>query len=137
MKTSKEENRGGVQREDPKMERFRDLQMELRLVDIPTINGKFTWNNRRGGNKQIASRLDRFVAFKQLIGKDIFYEASMLPSIGLDHWPITLEIAMNTQNKKRPFWFEPFWLRDLEFIAKVKTKLDWKEETKCIHSKLD
>ena len=42
MTTSKEEKKGGVQREDLEMEGFRDLQMELRLVDIPTINGKFT-----------------------------------------------------------------------------------------------
>jgi len=46
MKTSKEEKKGGIQREDPEMERFRDWDMELRVVDIPTINGKFTSNNR-------------------------------------------------------------------------------------------
>ena len=96
-------------------------------MDIPTINGKFTWNNRRGGNKQIASRLDRFLVSEHIIGMDIFYEASILPSIGSDHWPIKLEIAMNTQNKKRPFRFESFWLRDLEFISKVKT---WWQESK-------
>lgn len=44
MTTTKEERKERVQREDPEMEGFRDVQMELRLVDIPTINGKFTWN---------------------------------------------------------------------------------------------
>jgi len=42
MTTSKEEKKEGIQREDPEMERFKDLKMELRLVDSPTINGKFT-----------------------------------------------------------------------------------------------
>ena len=127
MITSKGEKKGGISREDPKMERFRDVQIDLRLVDIPTINGKFTWNNRRGWNKQIASRLDRFLVSKHIIGMEIFYEASILPSIGSDHWPIKLEIAMNNQNKKRPFRFKSFWLRDLEFLNKVK---NWWQERK-------
>lgn len=126
MTTSKEEKKGGIQREAPEMERFIDLQMELRLVDIPTINGKFTWNNRRGGNKQIASRLERFLASEQLIRNDIFYEASILPSIGSDHWPIKLEIAVNPQNKKRPFRFEAFRLTDPNFTDKMKT---WWQES--------
>eukprot|EP00253_Pinus_taeda_P003198 PITA_03198 len=66
--TSREEKKGRIKREDLEMERFRDVQMELRVVDIPTINGKFTWNNRRGGAKQIASRLDKFLFFEHIIG---------------------------------------------------------------------
>lgn len=95
MKTSKDEKKGGLQREEPEMERFRDLQVNLKMVDIPTINGKYTWNNRRGGSRQIASRLDRFLATEHFIGKDIFYEASILPCLGSDPWPIKLDISMN------------------------------------------
>ena len=102
------------------MERFREVQTELRVVDIPTINRKFTWNNRRGGSKQIASRLDRFLISEHIIGLDIFYEASILPSIGSNHWPIKLEIALNDQNKKRPFRFESFWLRSPDFLDRVR-----------------
>lgn len=47
--TSREEKKGGISREDLEMEIFKDVQTELRLVDIPTINGLFTWNYRRGG----------------------------------------------------------------------------------------
>jgi len=75
MTTSKDEKKRALQREEPEMERFRDLQVELKMVDIPTINGKYTWNNRRGGSRQIASRLDIFLATEHFIGKDIFYEA--------------------------------------------------------------
>ena len=53
------------------MEKFRDIQEEPHLVDIPTINGKYMWNNTRGGNKKITSRLDIFLATKNLISKDI------------------------------------------------------------------
>ena len=102
------------------MERFREVQTELRVVNIPTINGKFTWNNRRGGSKQISSRLDRFLISEHIIELDIFYESSILPSAGSDHWPIKLEIALNIQSKKRPFRFESFWLRAPDFVDKVR-----------------
>eukprot|EP00253_Pinus_taeda_P015313 PITA_15313 len=125
--SSRDEKKGGISREDPEMERFKDVLTDLRLVDIPTINGKLTWNNRRGGNKQIVSRLDRFLVSEHIIGMDIFYEASILPSIGSDHWPIKLEITMNNQNKKRPFRFESLWLRDPTFLDKVR---NWWQESK-------
>eukprot|EP00253_Pinus_taeda_P035504 PITA_35504 len=120
--TSREEKKGGISREDPKMECFRDVQTELRVVDIPTINEKFTWNNRRGETKQISSRLDIFLISEHIIGLDIFCEASILPSIGFDHWPIELEIALNNPNKKRPFRFESFWLRASDFLDKTEVE---------------
>jgi len=46
MTTSKDKKKGGLQREEPEMERFKELQAELKMVDIPTINGKYTWDNR-------------------------------------------------------------------------------------------
>jgi len=90
------------------MERFRDIQSELKMIDIHTINGKYTWNNYRGGSKKIASKLDRFLATEHFIGKGIFYEATILPYQGFNHWPIKLEITMNQKNQNRPFRFEAF-----------------------------
>lgn len=119
MITSKEEKKGGLQREDVDMERFRETQSALKMIDINTNNGKYTLNNRRGGSRQIVSRLDRFLAIEHFLRKDIFYEAIILPCQGSDHWPIKLEIAMNNQNQNIPFRFEAFWLRDLTFIEKM------------------
>jgi len=85
MTIYKDKKKEGIRKEDTEMERFKDVQIDLSLVDIPTINENFTWNNRRGGNKQIASRLDRFLVSEHIIGMDIFYEASILPSIGSNH----------------------------------------------------
>ena len=56
------------------MELFRDLLTDLRLVDIPIVNGKFTWNNRHGERHQIASSLDRFLASEALVSLDVYYE---------------------------------------------------------------
>jgi len=33
----------------------------MRLVDTEASNGIFTWNNKRGGESQVASKLDRFI----------------------------------------------------------------------------
>lgn len=61
MITSKEENKGGLQREDADMEICRETQASLKMIDINIINGKYTWNNIRGDSGQIDSRLDRFL----------------------------------------------------------------------------
>lgn len=96
--TSIEKKKWGLQIEEPEMERFKDLQAKLKLVDIPTINGKYSCNNWRGGSRQIACMLDRFSAIEHFIGKYIFYEATILPCLVSDHWPIKLEIVMSHQN---------------------------------------
>jgi len=67
------------------MEGFRDLISDLKLVDIPTNNGMFTWNNQWGGQHQGASCLDIFLVTEGLINRDIFFEASIIPGLGSDH----------------------------------------------------
>lgn len=101
------------------MDKFNEMIEDLRLVDIQTINGVYTWNNRRGGKNQIASRLDRFLVSEALLNKDVFFEAKIIPSLGSDHWPIRLEVDIKRNCGKRPFRFETFWLRDLGFIKKM------------------
>eukprot|EP00253_Pinus_taeda_P003073 PITA_03073 len=116
---SLEEKKGGIRKMDHFMEKFNDLIDDLRLVDIQTINGICTWNNRRGGKNQIASRLDRFLVSEGIMNKDIFIEAKIMPSLGSDHWPIRLEVDIKVNQGKRPFRFEYFWLRAPAFIKKV------------------
>ena len=112
MITTLEEKRGGLRRIDSDMEAFKDMISEQRMVDIQTINGTHTWNNHRGGTNQVASRLDRFLISEQIMMKDVYIEAMILPIVGSDHWPIKLEIDLKQSPKRRPFRFESFWLRD-------------------------
>jgi len=88
--TSLEEKKGGFRREEPEMEKLKDIQEELHLVDIPKINARYTWKNRRRGNRKITSRLDRFLETENIISKYVYYEASILPFLGSDHWLIRL-----------------------------------------------
>eukprot|EP00253_Pinus_taeda_P018718 PITA_18718 len=124
---SLEEKKGGIRKMDHFMDKFNELIEVLRLVDIETINGICTWNNRRGGKNQIASRLDLFLVFEGIMNKDIFIEAKIMPSLGSDHWPIRLEVDIKVNQGKRPFRFETFWLRDPEFIKKAEEW--WRQST--------
>lgn len=104
---------------DKAMEQFGDLIREQRLIDIQTINGNHTWNNRRGGANQIASRLDRFLISEQIMMKDVFIEATILPVTGSDHWPIKMEIDLKQRPPNKPFRFEAFWLRNEGLVEKL------------------
>ena len=61
MIRSLEEKKGGVRTISAATNLFNEFIEELNLVDIGTTNGMFTWQNKRTGDRQIASRLDRFL----------------------------------------------------------------------------
>jgi len=119
MITSLNEKRGGLIRIDADMEAFGDMIAEQRLLDIQTTNGIYTWNNRRGGRHQIASKLDKLLLLEHNINWDIFIEAMILPGMGSDHWPIKIELHIKANPKEKPFRFKAFWLRDQNFMMKV------------------
>jgi len=116
---SLEEKKGGIRKPDQYMEMFNDMICNLRLVDTPTINRVYTWNNRRRGKNQISSRLDRFLVSETIMNRDVFIETRIMPSLGSDHWPIRLEVDIKSNLGKKPFRFEAFWRRDLGFIKKM------------------
>eukprot|EP00253_Pinus_taeda_P032477 PITA_32477 len=90
------------------------------LVDTETNNGLFTWNNKREGESQVASKLDRFMILEDLMltNKEIIEE--VLPFGGSDHWPIQLEIKGMGILRNRPFKFENIWLSHLDFFNNIK-----------------
>lgn len=59
----------------------------MKLVDIETNNGLCTWNNKRGGDSQVSSKLDRFIIFEDLMLLDKEIIVGILPFGGSDHWP--------------------------------------------------
>eukprot|EP00253_Pinus_taeda_P030879 PITA_30879 len=91
----------------------------LKLVDVETNNGLFTWNNKRGGESQVASKLDRFIISEDLMLLEKEIVASVLPIGGSDHWPIQLEIQGIGTPRNRPFRFENIWLSHPDFINNI------------------
>lgn len=81
-----------IQRLDVDSILFQETITTSNLIDIKTVNGTFTWNNRGGGVQQVASKLDRFIISEDIVRWDIFLEASILPSHGSNHCPICLLI---------------------------------------------
>lgn len=64
----------------------------MKLVGIETNNGLFKWNNKRGGESHVASKLDRFIISEDLMLIDKEIIANVLPFGGSDHWPIKTDI---------------------------------------------
>lgn len=114
-----DEKKGGIRRTNQFMDMFNDMIADQRLVDMLTINGIYTWNNRRGGKNQIASRLDRFLVYESIMNRDVFLEAKIMLALGSDHWPIRLVIDIKKNSGKKSFRFESFWLRNPHFLEKV------------------
>ncbi|XP_059071428.1 uncharacterized protein LOC131866336 [Cryptomeria japonica] len=79
------------------------------LVDCKTLNGLFTWTNRRKDLSQIAERLDHFLVSAAWISSDMDVVASVLPYAGSDHFPIVLSILDDRAPGRSSFKFEPMW----------------------------
>ena len=100
---------------------FKDFIESSHLVDLDTLGGIFTWNNNRGKEKQIASRLYLFLISKNIIrtGGDLI--ASILPIDGLDHSPFYLTWKWIGVHVHWPFKFEKFWDSQPNFQEMVQT----------------
>jgi len=86
MIRSLSEEKGGTRQLGRDFEAFQDFLMNMGLVDTESINGTFTWNNKRGGLSQVVSNLDRFIVSKDLILIGSVITTSIVPFGGSDHW---------------------------------------------------
>eukprot|EP00253_Pinus_taeda_P024786 PITA_24786 len=106
----------------------------MKLVDADLSNDFFTWNNKRGGEAQVASKLDRFMISEELLLTDKEITATVLPFGGSDHWPIQLEIKGLISPRNRPFRFENMWFSHLDFISNIDEW--WSEDLQFQGSKM-
>ena len=98
----------------------------MKLVDMETSNGIFTWNNKIGGPTQVALKLDRFIVSKELLLRGSNITTLILPFGGLYHWPIQLEVSLFGKPRNTPFRFENAWLTHSDFLTSIEKW--WKEE---------
>eukprot|EP00253_Pinus_taeda_P009861 PITA_09861 len=92
MIKSLSEKKGGTRALSKDSLAFQTFTDKMKLVDTDMINGLFTWNNKRGGEAQVASRLDRFIISEDLILTDKEITARVLTFGGSDHLLVHLEI---------------------------------------------
>ena len=86
--TSLEEKKGGRRCLEEECNIFCETIEGPSLVDITPGVGWFTWNNKRTGDRHIASRLDRFLISESIINLGSEIHSSTLSGRGPDHWPI-------------------------------------------------
>ena len=98
---------------------FQTFTSNMKLVDSETNNGLFTWNNKRGDEALVSSKLDRFMISEELMLIDKEITARILPFGGLDQWLIQLEVKGIDSPRNRPFKFENIWLSHLDFINNI------------------
>ena len=67
---------------------FRDTIEDLRLLYIVLRHWSFTCNNKRKGDRNVESRLDRFLVSETIMESGSEIHSSALPTEGLDHWPV-------------------------------------------------
>eukprot|EP00253_Pinus_taeda_P001927 PITA_01927 len=134
MITTLLEKKGGLRKLNKDMEAFTSFIDDVKLVDILPKSGNFTWNNRRGGEILIASRLDRFLISENIIMDGITVESDILPTTGSDHWPISLTVVVQSTPRNKPFRFEKFWLDHPNFLELVEKW--WSEPLEAKGSKM-
>ena len=72
-------------------------------MDLETGDGWFTWNNRRGGEYLVASKLDRFLVTESIIRGAREIRANVIPVVGSDHWPVCLSLEGVADRLPKPF----------------------------------
>ena len=121
MITNLAEKKRGLRRLDRDAEAFSTFIAASKLIDVPTVNGLHTWNNKQGGNRQVTSRLDRFLISESMMLQNLDMEANILPIGGSDHWPVQLHFTNMIKPQNRPFRFERFWIDHPTFMQNIQS----------------
>ncbi|KAL5738018.1 hypothetical protein ACOSP7_030779 [Xanthoceras sorbifolium] len=118
-----EEKLGGNERTGPGMFNFRSIVELCDVVDLGFSGPLFTWNNKRGGSRNVQERLDRFFATSQWVNLFSGIKVEHLGFMFSDHRPISAKFVCGGSNicggRDRKFRFEPFWLKDEECYSVI------------------
>eukprot|EP00253_Pinus_taeda_P031168 PITA_31168 len=82
---------------------------------------EYTLGTISEGNRQVASRLDRFLISKSIVLQNLDMEATILPIGGSNHWPIQLHFTNMNKPQNRPFRFESFWIDHPTFMQNIES----------------
>ncbi|KAL5783968.1 hypothetical protein ACOSQ2_006360 [Xanthoceras sorbifolium] len=120
-----EEKLGGNERIGPGMFNFRSIVELCDFVDLGFSGPLFTWNNKRGGSRNVQERLDRFFTTSQWVNLFSGIKVEHLGFMFFDHRPISAKFVRGGPSGSgggdRKFRFEPFWLKDEECYSVICT----------------
>jgi hypothetical protein len=98
------------------MTSFSDFIAELGLIDLPLLEGQFTWSNNQDPPSK--SRIDRFLLSSDWEDHFSYLVQKALPCFVSNHCPISLDSGTYIRGKSY-FKFENMWLRHEDFTGKV------------------
>jgi hypothetical protein len=99
------------------MTTFLDFIAELGLIDLPLLEGRFTWSNNQDPPSK--SRLDRFLLSTDWEDQFSHLVQKALPCFVLDHCLISLDCGTYIRGKSY-FKFENMWLHHEAFTGIVR-----------------
>ncbi|KAA3475803.1 reverse transcriptase [Gossypium australe] len=118
------EKKGGVQREQRRMDAFRDTLEECQLMDIGYSGTWFTWERGNLLETNIRERWDRRVANEKWITLFPMGNIQHLPYSMSDHCPLLISTDHTTEySGNQKFHFEAWWT--LEESTKQVIKEAW------------
>ncbi|CAM8918528.1 unnamed protein product [Rhodiola kirilowii] len=94
------------------MEQFKEALLDCGLMDLGYRGAKFTYTNKRQGNDEIESRLDRAVGDDLWLEKFPNVSVDHLASHHSDHCPLLLSMDVIPETRSKVFRFEAMWTRD-------------------------
>ncbi|KAA3486342.1 reverse transcriptase [Gossypium australe] len=131
------EKKGGVPRDERRMEVFREVLAECGLVDMGFSGRWFTWERGNLPETNIRERLDRGVANE--VWQTMFPDGSIqhLTHSFFDHCPLLMttrqeECGVQTAS----FWFEAWWLMEETFDTEVRKDRDDQNMAELIDTKV-
>ncbi|KAA3473894.1 reverse transcriptase [Gossypium australe] len=115
------EKKGGVPRDERRMELFRKVLSECRLMDMGFSRRWFTWERGNLLETNIRERLDRGVANEEWLAMFPKVSIQHLTHSFSDHCPLLVNTKRAKQGAKEvAFRFEAWWTMQESFEEKVK-----------------
>uniref|UniRef100_A0A2N9IY01 Reverse transcriptase domain-containing protein n=1 Tax=Fagus sylvatica TaxID=28930 RepID=A0A2N9IY01_FAGSY len=133
----------GAGRHTGAMQIFFEFIFELGLVDLPLMEGQFTWSNNQ--DLPAKSCIDRFLVSTDWEEQFSHLKQKALPRFVSDHCPIMLECGSFKRGKSY-FKFENMWLQHQDFVGNVRNwwggdvrikKLELMQELQMLEGKKD
>eukprot|EP00253_Pinus_taeda_P030717 PITA_30717 len=119
-----DEKLGGNFYADPSRDSLEAIIQTHNLVDIPPLNGRFTWSNKRIGNNNIKERLDQILVQERIVARFSNIQSKIILGYFSDHKPVAL--ILDKGKNMGPLPFNKAWDNKEEFRALVKEQ--WAKE---------
>ena len=75
------------------------------------------------GGQHVSNILDRFLISKAIMMDGLAWNATVIDTLGSDHWPILLTLNITRNPGRKPFYFEKLWFGNFEIHLEALNKI--------------